>query len=536
MIHFLGAIGISEVVTWFFKAIFRITEPWQLEFHRFANEHPGFYLLAPEIALVTGGLSLYILNVLLPKRWRRFWIFPVALSTQITSFAMTIHMIYTTSRFYTYNLGRYWGGQETIDPFSLFWAQTVDITAIIVILLSWRYRPLEPYLAEYYALLNFATASIMFMVASSDVMTIWIMTEFSSIMLYLLVALVRGKRVIAEGLLKFFLLGTFSGILILFGCAILFGLTGSTNLYDFKWMFTHFTIYNPVAALSLAFVGAGLGFKIGVAPFHFWLPDTFEAAPTPVVAFMAVAPKAGGLCVLARFLLVGLQPLKTQWLPVVTMLAILAMVVGTLGALHQMNIKRLLAYSGIAHMGFILSGVAVAATQTQGLETETVGFHAAVFYLYAYVFFNLGAFALVTFLETVGVAPEMSEYRGLASRSPLTSALMTIFLLALAGIPPTSGFWAKWFIFFAALSQGAYPLVIVMALVTVVGLYYYARVLYWMYMVPADEDAKPLYTPPLYTAMAWGILFPTIGVVIMSIMTSTFYRYAETVMLLNWPL
>ena len=536
MISFLANLFLSSVVSDFFYIIFKLTEGWQLSFHRFANEHPAFYLLSPEITLVTGGITLYLIHFLLPRKWLRFIVMPLALSTQLMSLSMTIHMIYVTSRFYTYNLGRYWGGQETIDPFSLFWAQTVDVIALIVILISFRYPPLEPYLPEFYALLNFATASIEFMVASSDVMTIWLMTEFSSIMLYLLIALVRGKRVIAEGLLKFFLLGTFSGILILFGCAILYGLTGSTNLYDFKWMFTYHELYNPIAALSLAFIGAGLGFKIGIAPFHLWIPDTFEAAPTPVVAFMSAAPKAGGLCVFARFLLLGLQPLKDFWIPVLILMAILGMVVGTFGALHQTNLKRLLGYSGVAHMGFMLSAIAVAASQNKTLETESAGFHAAVFYIYAYVFFNLGAFAIITFLESQGIEPEMSAYSGLAYRSPFTAFLMTVFLLALAGIPPTSGFWAKWWVFFAALEESSYPLVVVMGAMTVLGLYYYARILYWMYMVPPKEGAEKFYTPPLSTAMAWGILIPTTGVFIMSFLAPIFYLYAQTVYLLNWPI
>ncbi|MFN4182656.1 MAG: hypothetical protein ACK4G3_05585, partial [bacterium] len=221
MISLLSNPPLSNIFSNFFYWIFKLTEGWQLSFHRFANENPAFYLLSPELTLISGGITLYVLHFLLPRKWLRLIVMPLALITQLMSFSMTIHMIYVTSRFYTYNLGRYWGGQETIDPCSLFWAQTVDIVAIIVILISYRYPSLEPYLAEFYALLNFATASIEFMVASSDVMTIWLMTEFSSIMLYLLVALVRGKRVIAEGLLKFFLLGSFSGILILFGCAIL---------------------------------------------------------------------------------------------------------------------------------------------------------------------------------------------------------------------------------------------------------------------------------------------------------------------------
>ncbi|MGH8104017.1 MAG: NADH-quinone oxidoreductase subunit N, partial [bacterium] len=364
----------------------------------------------------------------------------------------------------------------------------------------------------------------------------------SSIVLYVLVGFIRGDRRSNEALMKFFLVGSFSGILILFGAALLYGLTGSTNLYDHKYILSSFTLYHPIAAVALTMIAAGMGFKLAIAPFHTWAPDTYEGAPTPITAFISVAPKAGAVCVWIRFFLLGLAPLKLQWVLLVAVLSATTLIVGNLGALHQMNLKRLLAYSSISHMGYVLMGICAAALQPLAqtgitLESETQGFFASVFYMLTYLFFNLGAFAVICLLETRGIAPNLQEYRGLGRRSPLLAVMMSIFMLALAGLPPTSGFPAKFIIFRAALaSRELLWLVIVAGVMTVVALYYYVKVIYYMWLAPADDGAEPLPNIPLSDPQGLAIVITTGAVLLMFIMPTIFYEFANKSSFLNYSI
>ncbi|MHA2621364.1 MAG: NADH-quinone oxidoreductase subunit N [bacterium JZ-2024 1] len=528
----------------FFGLSRNLFEPLMLRFHQLAWDHPAYYLLLPEIGLATAGVTILFLNAVLPERVNR-WLLPgLAVLAQIYSITATYHMMYTTERFYTYALGQYWGGMETVDPFSLFWAQMIDWTSILVILMSLRYPAIQKRRGEFFALLSVSDIPIFFMVATSDLLAVYLMTEITSIALYVLVSLTREERSSNEATLKFFLIGSFSGMLMLFGCALLYGMTGTTNFYDFKYLFATSGLYQGIAAVGMALVGAGLGFKIALVPFHTWVPDIYHGAPSPVSAFISVAPKVGGVCVWARFFLLGMAPLRDQWLVLMATLAILSIAVGALGALHQTNIKRLLGYSSIAHMGFIILAfsasvymvkVAEKTTQSPPLETETLAFHAATYYLFMYLFFNLGAWAVVVFLERNGVSPEISEWRGLSVRAPLLAAMATVYFVALAGIPPTSGFFAKWVFFVGLLESNLYAFAALAAIVSVISVFFYVRPLYAMYLTEPDRDAPKIILPPFWDPHSLALIFTFLAVIMGALSPQMLYEFASKSRFLNVP-
>ncbi len=527
---------LNQSLTNLFDFISRSSEPLRLWMDHIVWQNPAYYLLLPEISLTIVGIFMIFLNAMLSDRRAKIVVPIVGISVQLFSIVMTYVMMYTTSRYFTFALGQFWGGLETVDPFSLFWDQMTDWTTIVVILLSMQYPAVDRVRGEYFGILTFASAAIMFMASSSDVFAIYLMTEFSSITLYVLVGMLKENRFSNEAVMKFFLVGSFAGILILFGAAILYGLTGTTNLYDYKFIFTNNPLLGPVAALALTLVAAGMGFKIAIAPFHNWAPDTYEGAPTPITAFISVAPKVGGICVWCRFFLLGLVAMKGEWVYLVAILSAATLLIGNLGALHQFNLKRLLAYSSIAHMGYVLMGIATGALQyAPVLETDTDGFRAALFYMFAYLFFNLGAFAVVVFLESQGIAPDMRNYKGLVQRSPLLAFLMTLFMLALAGIPFTSGFIAKWVLFRAILQVPELLWLAVLAgVLTLLALYYYIKIPYYMFFFSPEGDAKPMILPPLYHPHSLALLICTAGVLLMSILPKVFYDFASNSYFLNY--
>jgi NADH-quinone oxidoreductase subunit N len=535
---------LNSILTAFFDALGQFFQPLMLRFHQLAWDHPAYYLLLPEIGLATAGVLILFLNAVLPERVNR-WLLPtLAVLAQLYSITATYHMMYTTERFFNYALGQYWGGMETIDPFSLFWAQMIDWASILVILMSLRYPAIQKRRGEFFALLSITDIPIFFMVATSDLLAVYLMTEFTSIALYVLVSMSREDRLSNEATLKFFLIGSFSGMLMLFGCALLYGMTGTTNFYDFKYLFATSGLYQGVAAVAMALVGAGLGFKIALVPFHTWVPDIYEGAASPVSAFISVAPKVGGVCVWARFFLLGMAPLRDQWLVVMATLAVITLVVGALGALHQTNIKRLLGYSSISHMGFIIlaftaSVYLVQVAERKGiftvLETETLAFHAATFYLFMYLFFNLGAWVVVVFLERNGVAPEVSEWRGISVRSPLLAAMAATYFIALAGIPPTSGFFAKAVFFVGLLESRLYSFAVLAAVVSVISLFFYVRPLYAMYLQEPDREANRIVLPPLWDPHSVALMFTFLAVVLGTLAPKMLFEFSSKSRFLNVP-
>jgi NADH-quinone oxidoreductase subunit N len=368
---------------------------------------------------------------------------------------------------------------------------------------------------EVFPLTMFAVAGMLLFPAASDLLTMFVALEVFSLPLYLLCALARRRRLLSqEAAVKYFLLGAFSSAFFLFGLALIYGYAGTVSLGGIADVVSGTATPTPALAnttgndalllIGLAMLGVGLLFKVGAVPFHAWTPDVYQGAPTPVTGFMASATKVAGFGALLRLLYVAFPGVTWDWRPVMWGVAILTMVVGAIIAVTQTDVKRLLAYSSIAHAGFILTGVI--AMNKQGLG-------AVLFYLGAYSFVTLGAFAVVTLVrDASGEATHLSRWAGLGRRSPLVAATFALFLLAFAGIPLTSGFSGKFAVFQAAASSGATPLVIVGVLSSAVAAFFYIRVIVLMFFSDPQPNGPTVAVPSAFTATAIALgVVVTIG-------------------------
>jgi NADH-quinone oxidoreductase subunit N len=368
-------------------------------------------------------------------------------------------------------------------------------------------------------LLIFSVVGALFLVAANDLLTIYVSLELLTIPLIVLVAFAKNDRRSIEAGLKYLIIGAFSSALLLFGLGLIYGLTGHTGLAEIKRQlittFFQSGQVGPVLPVALLFVVAGLGFKLAVVPFHAWAPDVYEGAPTPIVAYLSVASKAAGMAVFVRIFYRSFTMATGEWLTPVIVLAVLAMVLGNTVALVQKNIKRLLAYSAIAQIGYILVGFAA----MSALGVSSVGF-----YLLVYLFANMGAFGVAIAVYRRTGSYEISSFASLGRRSPQMAAIMSICLLSLVGIPPLAGFFGKYYLFAAAIEQRLYWLVIVALLTSVVSLFYYAGIMRAMYFDSSRED-DPALTMSAGTRTALWIA--AAGVLLAGVFPNLFLGWAE---------
>ncbi len=371
------------------------------------------------------------------------------------------------------------------DGYSLFLNLVFLITAGLAILISIEYVVREGLACgEYYALLLLATAGMMLMGAASDLIIVFLGLEILSIPLYVLTGLNRARLESAEAALKYFLLGAFASGFFLYGIALTYGATGTTNLagiQDLTGLRENLSGL-PYLYIALGLLLIGFAFKVALVPFHMWVPDVYQGAPTSVTAFMSVGAKAAGFAALARVLLYAFPTLASSWVIPLAVLAVLTMTLGNLAAIAQTDIKRMLAYSSIAHAGYILVGV-VAANATGG--------SGVLFYLLAYALMNVGAFATAIVVGKRGEpGVEIADYAGLASRRPFLAASMAVFMLSLAGVPPLAGFMGKFYLFSAAVQADLTWLAIVGVLNSVLSAFFYLRVIVVMYMQGARDEGR----------------------------------------------
>jgi NADH-quinone oxidoreductase subunit N len=366
--------------------------------------------------------------------------------------------------------------------------------------MSMRYLEIEhENHGEFYSLLLFSVVGMMCMAAGFDVVLIFIGLELMAISTYVLVGFLRTDRRSNEAALKYLLLGAFSSGIFAYGLSLFYGLTGSTSLLGIRsglvrMAAAHPDHIDPIAIIALLTVSVGLFFKIAAIPFHQWLPDAYEGAPTSVTGFMSVAVKAAAWAMLLRIFIWGLYPLRTVYVPLLIFVAILTMTGANLAALTQSNLKRLLAYSSIAHVGYMLLGLVALASVTYPAPAFFDGFKGILLYLLVYTFMNLGAFCVIASLRQRNViGDEMDDIAGLYFRAPTEAVLMLIFLLSLAGIPPLAGFYGKYFIFLSLIESGHYILAALAVLYAVFGLYYYMRIANQMFMREAlDKTLLPI--------------------------------------------
>jgi NADH-quinone oxidoreductase subunit N len=371
-------------------------------------------------------------------------------------------------------------------------------SAAITILASVRYLEIEnEHHGEYYSLLLLSVVGMMCMAAGIDIVLLFIGLELMAISIYILVGFLRRDRRSNEAALKYLLLGAFSSGIFAYGLSLLYGLAGSTNLGTIQRAVASISArdpHNPILVIALLTVTVGLLFKIAAVPFHQWAPDAYEGAPTSITGFMSVAVKAAAWALLLRILIYGLLPLRSLYTPIMVFVAIATMTGGNLAALTQTNTKRLLAYSSIAHVGYMLLAFVAMGTSPIGSPAFADGFKGILIYLMVYTFMNLGVFAVITSLRHRNViGDELDDMAGLYSRAPVEAVLMLLFLLSLAGIPPAAGFLGKYYIFLSLIESGHYWLASAAVLYALFGLYYYLRMANVMLMrAPAETGKMPV--------------------------------------------
>jgi len=388
-------------------------------------------------------------------------------------------------------------GMFVIDGYALFWKAIFLIATALTIVLSMRFVEEGNYPAgEYYSLLLFATTGMLFMASGFNLLSIWISLELMALSSYILAGYFKRQRRSNEAALKYFILGALSSGILLYGVSLLYGATGTVQLTELAARLpAAMAGESMLVGLGWILLAIGLFFKVAAVPFHVWTPDVYVGAPTPVTAFLAVGSKAAAFAILVRIFYQGLPPLKVEWQVVVAAVAAVTMIWGNLAALTQSNVKRMLAYSSIAHAGYILIGVLAATGE---------GLWAVLFYFLAYTFITVGVFGTVILLERREYAGETYEdYAGLARRSPFLAAMMLVFMLALTGMPPTGGFVGKIYLFAAAVEAGWIWVAVVGVLTSAVSLYYYMGLVVQMYFKESDEETpQPLYAPGLIGTIA----------------------------------
>ncbi len=464
---------------------------------------------APELILVIGALVLLTGGTFL--RGRR-----VGSSYAIFTMLTALGALVSTAFLWHRVSGGH--GQATtavadaivVDGFSVFFAVIICCAVVLGALLSDDYLRREGLEGpEYYVLMMLSASGGVLMAAANDLIVVFLGLEILSIALYVMAGYHRRRAQSQEAAIKYFVLGAFSSAFFLYGVALTYGATGSTNLGGIAKFLREQTLTEGVFLGGVAFLLVGLGFKVAAVPFHMWTPDVYQGSPTPVTGFMAAAAKAAGFAALLRIFFSTFATAQLDWQPIVWTLAVLSLVVGSVLAVVQTDVKRMLAYSSITHAGYVLIGLQAATDR---------GIAGSLFYLLAYTFMVLGSFAVVTLVGQRGDdSHDLESYRGLARSSPGLAMTFTLFLLAQAGVPFTSGFLAKFYVIGAAVQSRSYALAIIGMMAAVVATFFYLRVIVVMYMggekADADATPKPRVAIPFGAALALGIcLLFTVGV------------------------
>ncbi len=431
-----------------------------------------YRLMLPMMELSIFALGILLIDLIVPREWK--WINALGAFMGVAFAAVCVLQIQRA-------LPRGSIGFQNsllVDRFAIYFWYLFLAGAAIAILMSVRYLDIEDeHHGEYYALMLLSLVGMMCMAAGIDVVLIFIGLELMAISTYVLVGFLRRDRRSNEAALKYLLLGAFSSGIFAYGLSLLYGLTGSTNLIVIQRSVSRLDPHNPVLIIALLTTMVGLFFKIAAIPFHQWAPDAYEGAPTSITGFMSVAVKAAAWAMLLRILLFGLFPLRTIYTPMIVFVAIATMTGANFAALTQNNTKRLLAYSSIAHVGYMLLAFVAMGTSVPGTPGFVDGLKGILIYLMVYTFMNLGAFAVITSLRQRDViGDEIDDLAGLYSRAPLEAVLMLLFLLSLAGIPPAAGFLGKYYIFLSLVESGHYVLASVAVFYVLFGLYYYLKI------------------------------------------------------------
>ena len=430
-------------------------------------------VIMPEVILSVLGMALLLVNVFVPSKSKGYLAWLSLIGIVGAGFVAVTGWGTTVSSF---------NDSVVQDSFSIFFKMIFLLAAGLAVLISDQYMSREDCNhGELYPIILFTTVGMMLMAAATDLMTIFLGLELMSISLYVLAGFNRDSIKSNEAGLKYFLLGAFSTGFLLYGMALIYGVTGTTRIAKIAALVTQVGgAGNTMLLVGMFLTLTGFLFKIAAAPFHMWTPDVSEGAPTPMTAFMSAGPKAAGFATMLRLLLVVFPAMKAEWSDLLWILAVLTMTVGNFTALRQDNIKRMLAYSSIAHAGYCLVGFA------SGTATGTSGI---LFYMLSYTFMNIGAFAVIVLIGKKGEPNgTVMDYAGLGHKRPLLALAMTVFMFSLAGMPPTAGFIGKFYLFSGAVQAGYIWLAIIGVLNSAASVYYYLRVIVYMYFKPGEEE------------------------------------------------
>ncbi len=439
------------------------------------------FVLVPAIMLALFGCAVLLFDFLLfpePKQ-RKYLIYFVALGIAFTGGALWRQHVFLAAN--QIEKITAFGGALTIDRMALFFNWVFLAASLIAALISYKYLEIEgEHRGEYYGLILLANCGMFFLAAGTDLVTLFIGLELMALCFYVMVGFLRNDRRSNEAAMKYLLLGAFSSGFLVYGFSVLYGISGSTRLSDIAAALAARQPSDPLVILALVTTSVGLLFKVSAVPFHMWAPDTYEGAPTTVTAYLAAGSTAASFAFLLRLFTGPLASARDVWEPLLAVVAVLSLTVGNLAAITQSNVKRLLAYSSISHAGYILLGLVA------GNET---GIQGVLVYVLVYTFMNMGAFLVIVALRRKGLPGEdIDDFAGLVHKSPGYAFLMLIFLLSLAGIPPTAGFIGKYLIFLSLIQTGHYTLAVIATLYVAVAIYYYFRIVRSMFVgLPAER-------------------------------------------------
>jgi NADH-quinone oxidoreductase subunit N len=483
-----------------------------------ANDH---FTIIPAVMLALFGCAILIFDfVLFPDPRQRKWLLIfVVLAEGFTGFGLFRQQAFIASS------GPLDGfhGTVMVDGFSVFFNWIFLVAALIVSVVSYRYlENAGEHHGEYYSLILFAQCGMYFLATGTDLVTLFVGLELMALSFYVMVGFLRSEKRSNEAAMKYLLLGAFSSGFLAYGFSVLYGIAHSTRLTEVAAAVASRGLWDPVVYLALITTSVGLLFKVAAAPFHMWAPDAYEGAPTTVTAYLSVASKAASFAFLLRLFYGQMAPfagLREVWGPILAVVAVVTMTVGNLAAINQSNVKRLLAYSSISHAGYMLLGLV--AGNERGITGIAV-------YVMVYTFMNLGAFlVLVALRRQKIIGDEMDDISGLMKKSPGYAVLMLIFLLSLAGIPPTAGFLGKYYIFLSLIEARQYTLAVIATLYAAVAIYYYFRIVKSMFVSELREKA------PMATSFGMRVALTVSGVMTLAIgiYPEPFLRLAQTSLL-----
>ena len=425
-----------------------------------------FLTSIPEVIVISAACCLLMVDLFI-KKGSRDVIAYLSLATVIGAAAGTFALAGSSQQAYS--------GMFVVDGFATFFKMVVYLATILSILLSMSFIKVEAIeQGEYYVLLLFALGGMMIMASGADLLSIYLGLELMALSVYVLTGFMRRDRRSNEAAMKYVILGAVSTGILLYGISLVYGLTGTTRLVDIATALSHIDGGDTALVLALVFLISGFAFKVAAFPFHMWAPDVYEGAPTPITAFMSVGPKAAGFAVILRVFLDAFAGASEIWIVVIAVIAVLTLAIGSLVALVQTNIKRMLAYSSIAHAGYALLGLVAGGED---------GIASVMLYVFIYAFMNMGIFgAVIVMRKGDFVGENIADYTGLSKVRPGFALLMLIFLFSLAGIPPTAGFIAKFYIFVALIQSGNVALAVIAALFSAIAAFFYIRIVMLMDM------------------------------------------------------